>query len=175
MGVVKGPTQRAGVLPDLDRQIDERHHDGHRSDELTEAPEVLDVHPSWLRIVGKPPDFLYQLDPRVGAVHIPNKTAWVSLAGHQYDPDARGAVHLYVPESYTDDQALPLIVALHGGSGHGADFLWTWLREAKSRGCILLAPTSQGPTGMSSTACTPLLHDGTKSGRRPAGGTRSKP
>ena len=37
-------------------------------------------------------------------------------------------------------------MALHGGFGHGADFIWTWLREARSRGWILLAPTSRGTT-----------------------------
>ena len=26
-----------------------------------------------------------------------------------------------------------LVMALHGGSGHGTDFLWTWVREARSR------------------------------------------
>ena len=36
----------------------------------------------------------------------------------------------------------PLVVALHGGSGHGRDFLWAWLREARSRGVLLLSPTA---------------------------------
>jgi predicted esterase len=58
----------------------------------------------------------------------------------------RGGFSLYVPESYDPDRAWPLIVALHGGSGTGDDFLWTWLTEARSRGCLLLAPTSQGST-----------------------------
>ena len=40
----------------------------------------------------------------------------------------------------------PLVVALHGGSGDGRDFLWTWLREARGRRFLLLAPTSRGPT-----------------------------
>jgi phospholipase/carboxylesterase len=38
------------------------------------------------------------------------------------------------------------VVALHGGGGNGRDFLWTWLREARSRGYLLLAPSSQGST-----------------------------
>ncbi len=38
------------------------------------------------------------------------------------------------------------MVALHGGSGHGRDFLWTWLREARSRGFIVLSPTSRDRT-----------------------------
>lgn len=53
---------------------------------------------------------------------------------------------LYVPEWYEAARAWPLIVALHGGSGDGDGFLWTWLVEARSRGCLLLAPTSRGPT-----------------------------
>ncbi len=36
--------------------------------------------------------------------------------------------------------------ALHGGSGHGRIFLWSWLREARSRGVILVAPTAVGDT-----------------------------
>jgi len=54
----------------------------------------------------------------------------------------RGGFSVYVPEYYDDATAYPLIMALHGGSGHGRDFLWTWLREARSRGAILITPTS---------------------------------
>ena len=59
---------------------------------------------------------------------------------------ARGGFSLYVPEYYDAARAWPLIVALHGGSGTGDDFLWTWLTEARSRGCLLLSPTSLGST-----------------------------
>jgi len=52
----------------------------------------------------------------------------------------------YVPERYEPSRAWPLVVALHGGGGSGRDFLWTWLREARSRGYLLLAPSSQGST-----------------------------
>lgn len=58
----------------------------------------------------------------------------------------RGGFSLYVPERYDPARDWPLIVALHGGSGTGDDFLWTWLVEARSRGCLLLAPTSLGST-----------------------------
>ena len=37
-------------------------------------------------------------------------------------------------------------MALHGGSGNGRGFLWSWLREARSLGAILIAPTATGPT-----------------------------
>jgi len=68
---------------------------------------------------------------------------------HRADPDAedaRGGFSLYVPERYRTDTAWPLVVALHGGHGNGRSFLWTWLREARGRGFLLLAPTSRGNT-----------------------------
>ena len=49
---------------------------------------------------------------------------------------------LYVPEMYDHDQSWPLIVALHGGYGSGEDYLWAWLRLAKSNGYIVLSPKS---------------------------------
>lgn len=58
----------------------------------------------------------------------------------------RGGFSLYVPEWWNAATPLPLVVALHGGSGSGREFLWSWLREARSRGFVLLAPTSIGPT-----------------------------
>jgi len=58
----------------------------------------------------------------------------------------RGGFSLYVPERYDATRACPLVVALHGGSGTGDDFLWTWLTEARSRGFLLLSPTSLGST-----------------------------
>jgi phospholipase/carboxylesterase len=54
----------------------------------------------------------------------------------------RGGFWLYVPEHYVPDSALPLVVALHGGSGTGRTFQWSWLRDARSSGAILAAPTS---------------------------------
>jgi phospholipase/carboxylesterase len=60
--------------------------------------------------------------------------------------NGRGGFSLYVPEQYRGDQSVPLVVALHGGYGNGRDFLWTWLREARGHGFLLLAPTSVGTT-----------------------------
>jgi phospholipase/carboxylesterase len=62
------------------------------------------------------------------------------------DKSTRGGFSMYVPEYYDPDVAYPLIMGLHGGSGHGRDFLWTWLREARSRGAILMTPTSREGT-----------------------------
>jgi phospholipase/carboxylesterase len=58
----------------------------------------------------------------------------------------RGGFWLYVPENYVPNRAWPLVMALHGGSGTGRLFLWSWLRDARSRGAILVAPTSVGST-----------------------------
>jgi len=64
----------------------------------------------------------------------------VSAGGHH------GGFAVYVPEHYDDRRAWPLVVALHGGSGNGRDFLWTWVRDAKRAGCLLVAPTAVGAT-----------------------------
>lgn len=60
--------------------------------------------------------------------------------------DKRGGFSLYVPEHLDPTKPAPLVIAMHGGTGHGADFLWSWLREARTRGFILLSPTSQQDT-----------------------------
>lgn len=72
--------------------------------------------------------------PDTGVLHFEN------------DPGARGGYSVYVPETYDPQVALPLVMALHGGSGHGRGFLWSWLRDARAYGAILVAPTSTGRT-----------------------------
>jgi phospholipase/carboxylesterase len=62
------------------------------------------------------------------------------------EPGSRGGFSLYVPEYYTPERAWPLVMALHGGSGNGRGFLWSWLREARSFGAIVVAPTATGGT-----------------------------
>jgi phospholipase/carboxylesterase len=69
-------------------------------------------------------------EARVGVLHAANERR------------DRGGFSLYVPEPSDGSSPMPLIVALHGGHGHGRDFLWTWLREARARGMLVLAPTS---------------------------------
>jgi phospholipase/carboxylesterase len=71
---------------------------------------------------------------RVGVLHASNER------------DARGGFSVYVPEHWDGETAMPLVVALHGGSGHGRDFLWSWLADARSRGVLLMAPTSRDRT-----------------------------
>jgi phospholipase/carboxylesterase len=75
------------------------------------------------------------------------------------EPGSRGGFSLYVPEYYTPDRAWPLVMAMHGGSGNGRNFLWSWLRDARGFGAILVTPTATGPTWalMGDDADTPNL------------------
>lgn len=58
----------------------------------------------------------------------------------------RGVYTSYVPEDYHAEHPWPVILALHGGSGNDEDFLWTWLKYAKSRGYLLISAKSFGST-----------------------------
>ena len=62
------------------------------------------------------------------------------------DGAEHGGYWLYIPEYYDPARKWPLVMALHGGSGTGRLFLWSWLRDVRSRGAILAAPTSVGNT-----------------------------
>ena len=73
-------------------------------------------------------------DERVGLLHANN------------DRKERGGFSLYIPEYLDKTKPVPLVIAMHGGTGHGADTLWSWLREARTRGFVLLSPTSQDDT-----------------------------
>jgi phospholipase/carboxylesterase len=65
---------------------------------------------------------------------------------HKPRTNTHAEYSLYVPENYTLDRRWPLIVCLHGGYGQGNEYIWTWLRPAKSHGYLLLSPKSLGPT-----------------------------
>jgi len=58
----------------------------------------------------------------------------------------RGGFSLYVPETYDAARPMPLVVAMHGGSGNGGGFLWSWVREARTRSMMVIAPTASGST-----------------------------
>jgi phospholipase/carboxylesterase len=73
-------------------------------------------------------------EARVGVLHASNER------------DARGGFSVYVPEDADGHTPMPLVVALHGGHGHGRDFLWSWLADARSRGVLVMAPTSRDRT-----------------------------
>lgn len=72
--------------------------------------------------------------PHTGVIHAGNAK------------NERGGFSLYVPEDYDESTPAPMIIALHGGSGHGRSFLWSWLSAARSCGALLMAPTSVGNT-----------------------------
>ena len=61
---------------------------------------------------------------------------------HKVGSDTHAQYSLYVPEAYQADQASPLLICLHGAYGSGDEFIWTWMRIAKSAGYMLLAPKS---------------------------------
>ena len=83
---------------------------------------------------------LAALDPE------PREGVEVGLLRGKDTGNGRGGFSLFVPASYDGSEPWPMVVALHGGSGDGRDFLWSWLREARGRRFLLLAPTSRGPT-----------------------------
>ncbi|HTI84772.1 MAG TPA: hypothetical protein VL614_30330 [Acetobacteraceae bacterium] len=73
-------------------------------------------------------------DGITGVLHFDNETS------------ERGGYSVYVPEDYDAARSYPVVTALHGGAGHGRLFLWSWLREVRGRGIILVAPTATGDT-----------------------------
>ena len=89
---------------------------------------------NWFALDGEPPARAQSFED-TGVAHLSNER------------DSKGGCSLYVPESYDPNgPPLPLVIALHGGAGHGRTFLWSWLREARSRNFIVLSPTSVGDT-----------------------------
>jgi phospholipase/carboxylesterase len=60
--------------------------------------------------------------------------------------EERGGYSLYVPEDHDPARPAPFIMALHGGSGHGRSFLWSWLPAARAMGAIVATPTSTDRT-----------------------------
>ncbi len=113
----------------------------------TQAQETL--YPFCARL---PPVGEFFLDPSVTADDpVRAKLTAPPLPGtgvfHEANESAqRGGYSVYVPEYPPPPAGWPLVMALHGGSGHGRAFLWTWLRDARSFGAIIVAPTAIGPT-----------------------------
>lgn len=87
-----------------------------------------------------------ELLARLRAAPLRDDGVQVGVLHGKNERDNRGGFSLYVPEWWDGKASLPLIVALHGGHGHGRDFLWSWLREARTRGAIVLSPTSRDRT-----------------------------
>ena len=90
-------------------------------------PELRD-DATILRRLAEPPR------PDTGVFHFSNEI------------NQRGGFSVYVPPYHYATSPAPVIMALHGGSGHGRLFLWNWLPEARSRGLIVIAPTAIGST-----------------------------
>ncbi|MCA6124387.1 phospholipase [Bradyrhizobium sp. WSM 1704] len=90
------------------------------------------------------PDLREDAELQAKLAAVPNDDTGIFHEGNE--PGSSGGFSMYVPEYYTPDRAWPLVMALHGGSGNGRGFLWSWLRDARSRGAILIAPTATGQT-----------------------------
>jgi phospholipase/carboxylesterase len=95
---------------------------------------------------------LFFLDPALRTSDLPQQFLGVPARENtgvlRFDTEDgdRGGFWLYVPETYSSKRSSTLVMALHGGSGTGRLFLWSWLRDARSHGAILVSPTSVGNT-----------------------------
>ncbi len=97
---------------------------------------LLVLQPYWVL-----PDTVPQTD------RLETQSAGVDVAvGMVHHNGPSGNYALYVPESYSSDRHWPLIICLHGASGTGSDYIWTWLRPAKSKEYIVLSPKSADVT-----------------------------
>ena len=83
---------------------------------------------------GEPPDYT-----------TPNGSAPVGII-HRRREAPLADYSLYVPENYSSSRQWPIIVCLHGAGGRGDQFIWSWLRPAKSSGYMVLAPKSRDVT-----------------------------
>jgi len=66
----------------------------------------------------------------------------VGLMRFMNQADVRGGFCVYVPEYYDSSVAWPLLIALHGEQSQAANFIWSWLRNARALGAVLLTVTS---------------------------------
>jgi phospholipase/carboxylesterase len=119
--------------------------------------ELVGVHKA-LRHVPRSLEALYPLCAVLGPInrffldplfpHDPEDEAGLASAMGREDAGVmsfgkdRGGLWLYVPETIRAEAPAPLVMALHGGGGSGRRFLWSWLREARSRGALLVAPSA---------------------------------
>jgi len=108
-------------------------------------PEAPPPRASMAADARNPPDAEGRSDPSPGPAD-PTPSAGPTGVVHVGQGGHHGGFALYVPEHYTSAHAWPIIVALHGGSGNGRDFLWIWVREAKRRGYVLVAPSAVNDT-----------------------------
>ncbi len=100
--------------------------------------ELPGLQQYWVLPTARP--WLAELETRTPGLEVPVGFVHTERANN------RAAYSLYVPENYTAQKTWPLIVCLHSGYGRGDDYILTWLRPAKSKGYLLLAPKSVGPT-----------------------------
>ena len=102
---------------------------------------------AWTRPCCTPTGFYrrrWRISPKLEK-RVPAQQHRVGISHHPPSSN-HGAYSLYVPEHYNPQRHWPLIIALHGAGGANDEYLLTWLRPAKSKGYIVLAPKSLGLT-----------------------------
>ena len=141
VGAFRAAARGGGAIFDLYRAL---RRFAHVQETLYPLAPVLDAVSRWFLEAGRRDDEALLDRLRAGAMR--EEGLRVGLLHAHNERDSRGGFSLYVPESWDGRTPRPLVVALHGGTGHGRDFLWSWLRDARSREVLLLAATSQGRT-----------------------------
>jgi phospholipase/carboxylesterase len=115
-------------------------------DGLRAAEDVRQVY----RALRQIPRALEALFPLAGQLPASDRLFGTPGAGEvlhfHNETDQRGGFSAYLPGKRDPAHPSPLVMALHGGSGHGRLFLWSWLREVRGRGVVLVAPTATGDT-----------------------------
>jgi phospholipase/carboxylesterase len=107
---------------------------------------VFDALSRWFLEPARRDDDALAASLRVAALRDDDDVRKVGVLHASNGRDERGGFSLYVPEQSDGQRPMPLVVALHGGHAHGRDFLWAWLREARSREVLVLSPTSRDRT-----------------------------
>jgi phospholipase/carboxylesterase len=115
-------------------------------DGLRAAEDMREVY----RALRQVPRALEALFPLVGQLAALDRLFGAATGGEvlhfHNETGQRGGFSVYLPGESHPAHPSPLVMALHGGSGHGRLFLWSWLREARGRGVVLVAPTATGDT-----------------------------
>ena len=111
--------------------------------QYSRALEALAVLAETVPDVGR-----YFLEPRFrdDPVQRPSPHPDSGIFHSENQTNERGGFSVIVPPLYDPAKPTPVIMALHGGSGHGRLFLWNWFPEARSRTMIVIAPTAIGST-----------------------------
>lgn len=106
------------------------------------------AHEALYALVNDSPDvhaFFLEPSARTGDVRAVAEPACGEVLHINNERGSKGGYSAYIPAT-ADNAEQAVVFALHGGAGHGRGFLWTWMREARTRNIVLVTPTSCGQT-----------------------------